>query len=135
MSWQLSHNGPNERQPPEGASVRFGLMCCASRPSTRAHSARCADAKRRHINYDNIRDFIINGKRSGGYSNLFYDKKIMENNFNVPFPYHGIFLMQRNQSLVSIVSILGLFYFLVVLSNRVPIVNVIDLRTANALFA
>jgi hypothetical protein len=43
-------NGPNERQPPEGASVRFGLMCRASRPSTRAHSARCADAKRRHIN-------------------------------------------------------------------------------------
>ncbi len=63
--------GPNERQPPEGASVRFGLMCCASRPSTRAHSAQCDDAKRRHINAINGRASISSVGGATVYGMLF----------------------------------------------------------------
>lgn len=73
--------------------------------------------------YDKIREFIKDGKDDSIYANLFYDSKIMERNFNIPFPYHAIFLMQRNKTLVGIVTLFGLFYFLVIITTHMPIIT------------
>jgi len=71
--------------------------------------------------YDGIREFILTGNAGSIFSNLFFDDKVMNRNFNIPFPWHGIFFMQRRYKLISIVTLFGLFYFLTILTNRMPI--------------
>jgi hypothetical protein len=71
--------------------------------------------------YDNIRAFIIDSE-DNVFSNLFFNTKIMKHNFDISFPYHAIFLIQRDHKLIAIVSLFGLFYFLIVLADRMPII-------------
>lgn len=71
--------------------------------------------------YDQIREFIVTGNAQGIFSNLFFDDKVMNRNFDFLFPWHGIVFMQRGYKLVSIVTLFGLFYFLVVLTTRARI--------------
>lgn len=71
--------------------------------------------------YDQIREFIVADNAQGIFSNLFFDGKVMNRNFNIPFPWHGIVFMQRGYKLVSIVTLFGLFYFLIVLTTRMSI--------------
>ncbi|HDH12256.1 MAG TPA: hypothetical protein ENG83_08715 [Nitrospirae bacterium] len=71
--------------------------------------------------YDGIREFVLTGNTGSIFSNLFFDDKVMNCNFNIPFPWHGIFLMQKGYSLISVVTLFGLFYFLVILTTRARI--------------
>lgn len=92
------------------AKIAFERLCQIRTPSLLV--AGC---------YDEIREFILTGNSSRIFSNLFFNFKVMNQNFNIPFPWHALFLMQRGYKLLSIVTLLGLFYFLVILTTRSPI--------------
>lgn len=93
------------------AKIAFERFCQLRSPSSLLESC-----------YDQIREFIFADNAQSIFSNLFFDDKVMNRNFNIPFPWHGIFLMQREYKLISIVTLFGLFYFLVILTTRTQIV-------------
>lgn len=69
--------------------------------------------------YDGIRNYVRYGTKSNILSTLIYNEKIMESNMNFPFPYHCIVLtndLKRNR-VVGVVSLFGLFYYLVLIAE------------------
>ena len=73
--------------------------------------------------YDNIRNYVRYGKCKREVSTLIYNEQIMTVNMNFPFPYHCIVLtndLKRNR-LVGVVSIFGLYYYLVLISDYLSI--------------
>ena len=52
--------------------------------------------------FNKIREFIRNGTKNGVHSHLFFDFKIMDQNLPCAFPWHSIFIVQRNKALVQL---------------------------------
>lgn len=73
--------------------------------------------------YDEVRNFIMTGSCRRPVATLIYNEQIMTRNMNFPFPYHSIILtndVKRNR-IVSVVSLFGLYYYLVRLSDYLSI--------------
>lgn len=74
--------------------------------------------------YDDIRQFILTGVESRTISTLMYDEIIMKMNLrDLPFPCHCIVLshdLKRNH-IVGVVSLFGLYYYLVRIAEYLPI--------------
>ena len=73
--------------------------------------------------YDEVRNYIMTGSSKKPVATLIYNEQIMNRNMNFPFPYHSIVLtndMKRNR-IVGVVSLFGLYYYLVRLSNYLSI--------------
>jgi hypothetical protein len=73
--------------------------------------------------YDEIRNYIITGSSRGTVATLIYNEQIMTKNMNFPFPYHSIVLTNdvRHNRIVGVVSLFGLYYYLVKLSDYLSI--------------
>jgi hypothetical protein len=68
---------------------------------------------------DPIREFIIKGTSTrNSIAVLFYERDIVNNILQLPFPYHSVLIFGRNQLIASIVTLFGLFYYLVILNPR-----------------
>jgi len=73
--------------------------------------------------YDNIRNYIRDGSGTKQICSLIYNEKIMMGNMNFPFPCHSIILTHDTSRniIVCVVSLFGLYYYLVKISEYLPI--------------
>lgn len=73
--------------------------------------------------YDEIRNYIKTGSSSRPVATLIYNEQIMTRNMDFPFPYNSIVLtndLKRNR-IVAVISLFGLYYYLVRLSDYLSI--------------
>ena len=69
--------------------------------------------------YNPIREFILNGiQPKNQVAFLFYEENIVNNVLPIPFPYHGILTFGFGKWIASIVTIFGLFYYLVLMNRN-----------------
>jgi hypothetical protein len=54
---------------------------------------------------------------------LFYESNIVNKILKLPFPHHGILMFGHGRFIASIVTIFGLFYYLVILNSNAHLIE------------